>query len=130
VTGKDETPSKPAGRRAHMANERTFLAWVRTAIGIMAFGFVVERFAIFARHFQDYIGSPEPVTSQGFSQPAGITFVAFGMLITAYAFIRYRTNEKELDEGTYKPNVFLTSALTFFVIAAGIFLIVYLLTSF
>jgi len=31
----------------HSANERTFLAWVRTAIGIMAFGFLVEKFDLF-----------------------------------------------------------------------------------
>jgi putative membrane protein len=29
-----------------MANERTFLAWIRTGIGIMAFGFVVEKFGL------------------------------------------------------------------------------------
>ena len=34
-------------RRVHMANERTFLAWIRTCIGIMAFGFVIEKFIIF-----------------------------------------------------------------------------------
>src|SRR5215469_2800993 len=28
----------------HAANERTFLAWVRTAIAVMAFGFLIERF--------------------------------------------------------------------------------------
>ena len=33
----------------HAANERTFLAWVRTAIAIMAFGFVVEKFDLFLR---------------------------------------------------------------------------------
>lgn len=32
-----------------MANERTFLAWIRTSIGIMAFGFVVEKFALFIK---------------------------------------------------------------------------------
>ena len=31
----------------HAANERTFLAWVRTAIAVMAFGFVIERFDLF-----------------------------------------------------------------------------------
>ena len=35
--------------RVHMANERTFLAWIRTSIGIMAFGFVVEKFALFMK---------------------------------------------------------------------------------
>ncbi len=124
-----EVPAKLASRRAHMANERTFLAWVRTAIGIMAFGFVVEKFAFFIRHFQDYFGSGQAIPSQGFSQPAGISLVAFGMLITAFAFFRYRTMEKELDEGTYKPNILLTTTLTFFVIAVGILLIVYLMRS-
>ena len=37
-------------RRVHMANERTFLAWIRTAIGIMAFGFVVEKFSLFLKY--------------------------------------------------------------------------------
>ncbi|HXA70641.1 MAG TPA: DUF202 domain-containing protein, partial [Stellaceae bacterium] len=31
----------------HAANERTFLAWVRTAIAVMAFGFLIERFDLF-----------------------------------------------------------------------------------
>jgi putative membrane protein len=31
----------------HLANERTFLAWIRTGIGIMAFGFVVVKFSVF-----------------------------------------------------------------------------------
>ncbi len=33
----------------HAANERTFLAWVRTAIAVMAFGFVIEKFDLFLR---------------------------------------------------------------------------------
>jgi len=33
--------------REHAANERTFLAWVRTAIAVMAFGFLIERFDLF-----------------------------------------------------------------------------------
>ena len=33
----------------HMANERTFLAWIRTSLGIIAFGFVIERFGLFIR---------------------------------------------------------------------------------
>ena len=43
---EDKKHVKVGNRRVHMANERTFLAWIRTSIGIMAFGFVVERFAL------------------------------------------------------------------------------------
>ena len=42
--GKRRTRVK--NRRVHMANERTFLAWIRTSIGIMAFGFVIEKFVV------------------------------------------------------------------------------------
>ena len=39
-----------------MANERTFLAWIRTSIGIMAFGFVVEKFALFLKQVSYLLG--------------------------------------------------------------------------
>ncbi len=39
-----------------MANERTFLAWIRTSIGIMAFGFVVEKFSFFIKKLSLFVG--------------------------------------------------------------------------
>jgi putative membrane protein len=36
----------------HAANERTYLAWVRTAIAVMAFGFLVEKFDLFVKFAQ------------------------------------------------------------------------------
>ncbi|MEK7197689.1 MAG: DUF202 domain-containing protein, partial [Nitrospirota bacterium] len=53
---RDESNSKVRNRRVHMANERTFLAWIRTSIGIMAFGFVVERFSIFVKQVSYFLG--------------------------------------------------------------------------
>jgi putative membrane protein len=50
-----------------MANERTFLAWIRTSIGIMAFGFVVEKFALFIKQMSLIFGKAtidDPVKSQ------------------------------------------------------------------
>jgi putative membrane protein len=103
-----------------LANERTFLAWVRTALGIIAFGIVVERFA--------FVGSQQFTAPDRFSHLAGISLVALGMLITAFAFIRFRTVEKEIDKGTYKPSLLLSTVLAFFIIAVGIFLIWVLFT--
>jgi len=45
----NRSAQKVRNRRVHMANERTFLAWIRTSIAIMAFGFVVEKFGLFLR---------------------------------------------------------------------------------
>ncbi|MBB5439184.1 uncharacterized membrane protein YidH (DUF202 family) [Pedobacter sp. AK017] len=40
----------------HLANERTFLAWIRTSIGIMGFGFVVVKFSLFVRQIGIALG--------------------------------------------------------------------------
>jgi uncharacterized membrane protein YidH (DUF202 family) len=46
VNEENRSTARVRNRRVHMANERTFLAWIRTSIGMMAFGFVVEKFAL------------------------------------------------------------------------------------
>ena len=57
----------------HAANERTFLAWVRTGIAIMAFGFLVERFDIFLKMAASSLGQkPHAVTGQAFGNIAGL----------------------------------------------------------
>jgi putative membrane protein len=43
----------------HAANERTFLAWVRTAIAVMAFGFLIERFDLFLRYIAPQAAQPQ-----------------------------------------------------------------------
>lgn len=53
---EDKKPERVLNRRVHMANERTFLAWIRTSIGIMAFGFVVEKFALFIKQVSFFLG--------------------------------------------------------------------------
>lgn len=106
-------------RRAHMANERTFLAWVRTAIGIMAFGLVMEEFA--------FGGSPQFIPLLGPSQFTGLILIIFGVMITTLSYVRYSVIERELDKGVYKSNLFLTTALALFVSAVGVFLFIYLI---
>lgn len=116
-------------RRVHMANERTFLAWIRTSIAIMAFGFVVERFAIFIKQASYFLGKETTVPSRGYSTIFGIVLVALGALIGALAFIRYKKVEKQIDEDIYYPSTILDILLTLSVLAIGIFLVIYLLHS-
>jgi putative membrane protein len=47
---------KPAGAADYLANERTFLAWVRTSIALMGFGFVIVKFALFIRQISYVLG--------------------------------------------------------------------------
>ena len=60
----------------HLANERTFLAWVRTSIGIMAFGFVVVKFSLFVKQISLILGKEQIVHTKGYSGMIGIALVA------------------------------------------------------
>ena len=119
--------SKVRNRRVHMANERTFLAWIRTSVGIMAFGFVVERFALFVRQVAYFLGKGAALPSQGYSALLGIFLVGLGATMGVLAFIRYKKIEKQIDDDTYQPSFILDILLTMTVLVVGIFLILYLL---
>jgi len=132
-TIEDRKSVKLLNRRVHMANERTFLAWIRTSIGIMAFGFVVEKFALFIRQMslilgKSAIGNALP-PSHGYSEIVGIFLVGLGTLISLLAFIRYKKVERQIDEDTYRPSSILHILLTMLVLAVGVFLVVYLIFS-
>ena len=53
---QQQTEKKQGGPTDHLANERTFLAWIRTSIAIMAFGFVVVKFALFVKQITLIMG--------------------------------------------------------------------------
>ncbi len=126
-----------------MANERTFLAWIRTSIGIMAFGFVVEKFALFVKQLSYFIvssglsgqqRSPGPLSeaiplSRGYSSVFGIALVGLGTLMGVLAFMRYKIVERQIEEDTYQPSIILNVLLAISIFAVGIFLILYLVHS-
>ena len=135
----DEIPQNPSGRvqnrRVHLANERTFLAWIRTSIAIMAFGFVVEKFALFLRQMSQYLSlyamkeSAHPATvpaSPGYSSVIGVILIGLGALMGLLAFIRYKKIEKQIDEDAYRPSLLLDILLTISIVSVGFFLIIYL----
>jgi putative membrane protein len=125
--------AKVQNRRVHMANERTFLAWIRTSIGIMAFGFVVEKFALFMKQMsivleKSNIENALP-PSHGYSAIVGIFLVGLGTLMVLLAFVRYKKVESQIDEDTFKSSTLLDILLTISVLAVGIFLVIYLIHS-
>ncbi len=130
---ENKTPKKVSDRRVHMANERTFLAWIRTSIGIMAFGFVVEKFALFLKKLSYFFGKPiipESATSpMGYSSIFGIGLVAMGAIMGVLAFIRYKKVEREINEDTYQPSTILDIMVALGILAIGIFLVFYMIHS-
>lgn len=120
------TPGSP---NDFLANERTFLAWIRTSIGIMAFGFVVEKFSLFVKQITMLVGAENIVQPRGNSALIGIILVAAGAVTVVLSYIRYRLTEKRLKEGVYVHSSLLLTIITAFIFLVSILLIAYLAKS-
>jgi inner membrane protein YidH len=89
----------------HAANERTFLAWVRTAIAVMAFGFVIERFDLFLQVIAPQVAlrqiSPH---GQIFANVAGLAFIAIGVAMIVIAGWRFARTAKDIESEDEVPS--------------------------
>src|SRR5471030_2317238 len=82
----------------HSANERTFLAWVRTAIAVMAFGFLVERFDLFLEVASPSLtGRTLWLPGQKFGNDAGLALIILGTAIVVIAAARFLMTAKVID---------------------------------
>lgn len=115
--------------RLYMAAERTFLAWIRTGIGLMAFGFVVARFGVFLKQMMFLNESQAFTNGSGASLGMGIGFIAAGVLVHAVAAVRHRRYVQALNEGRFQQAFGSGFALSLAVAlgAAGIAMAVFLL---
>jgi putative membrane protein len=93
---------EPNGKASeHLANERTFLAWIRTSISIIVFGFVVAKFGITLRQFlrlQNKSGH-----SSMLSLGIGIGFMVMGVFMAVVAMVRYRLTLERLETNQFQP---------------------------
>ncbi len=89
----------------HAANERTYLAWVRTAIAVMAFGFLVEKFDLFlevaTRSLQ---GQAAPIRYEAIGNAAGLLLILLGGAMMAVATVRFRQIAHEIDTAETVPS--------------------------
>ena len=112
--------------REHLANERTFLAWIRTSIALMGFGFVIVKFALFLKQISIMLEDKLVTPSKGFSAVVGVVMVGLGILIAIFAFWQFRRIGKQINEDSYVPSNMLSVFLTLALLIGGILLILYL----
>lgn len=111
--------------RDHLANERTFLAWVRTSVAIVVFGFAIGRFAIALRQLTALQGHPSKTT--GLSVWMGMISILAGVLMVIAGLARYRKTRELLDEGKFQPAGFIVDLVTILTVLFGLALAGYLI---
>ena len=118
-------PTKLGKPADHLANERTFLAWIRTSISIIVFGFVVAKFGITLREFLRMQGNTAGET--GASLAIGVGFIAMGIFMALVSSIRYRTTMNRLNADEFQPAGAIVIVLGAVAALFGIILAVYLI---
>jgi putative membrane protein len=125
---------KPAERpseqdpRVYFAAERTFLAWIRTGLGLMGVGFAVSRFGLFLREFSA-TQHTVTTTSTTHSVVTGVALVALGVVINIVAVINHTTIVRSLAAGTWQPGKTSKPAIVLALVLAalGVAMAAYLL---
>ena len=113
----------------HAANERTFLAWVRTAIAIMAFGFVIEKFDLFLVALAPQAALKQIAPhGQRFANAAGLAFIAIGVVMIVIAGLRFRKTAKDIETEDAVPSAGerFDLALAVLLVLLGLALLLYL----
>jgi putative membrane protein len=113
----------------HAANERTFLAWVRTAIAVMAFGFLVQKFDLFLRIAGETLALRVlPTGGRLIGTVAGLALIVLGAAMMALAAVRFRRTTLDIDAAERRPGpgTRLDIAVVALLLLLGTILFVYL----
>jgi putative membrane protein len=118
--------SKIDKTRDHLANERTFLAWIRTSISMIVFGFVVAKFGITLREFlliQHHVGK------ESASLSIGVGFMFMGIIMALMALVRYQKTMHHIEMGQFKPDNAIIAFLGIVTALFGAILAIYLVVA-
>lgn len=124
---EEQAPNNRISKRVtdHLANERTFLAWIRTGLATITFGFVVERFGLLLRElgFKNAV-SETPVH---ISSIIGVSLTLLGVLIMVFALVNFLHIRRAIDAERFHPPAAFAIILTILACVIGVLLAVYLL---
>src|ERR1700684_1398684 len=126
---KDPTAVIDHGKKSseYLANERTFLAWIRTSIAVISLGFVVAKFGVWLRELAKQLAPQAPVRSTGLSLPIGVTMMALGGALAILAAWHYHLVNRAIERGEVQANRGLIVTVTVAVALLAGMMITYLL---
>lgn len=128
---KSEAVPSQSDPRVYFAAERTFLAWIRTGLALMGFGFVVARFGLFLRELamRNLSSSQASSHTTGSSVWLGTALVIVGVMVNLSAVMTHLREVRQLRTGEWIPGRISRTAVTLALLlsAAGIGLAMYLI---
>lgn len=110
------------------ANERTYLAWIRTAVAIMAFGFLIEKFNLYLSYIRKTIGEDKQFEPSVPAEIVGLGFFLVGVLIIVSATLRFFIYKRSIESdesipyNIKKTNIILSALMVFL----AVYIVVYL----
>lgn len=99
----------------YLANERTFLAWIRTSIAIIGVGFVLARFGVWLREFSVQRHPQTQVHRLGISLLTGVAMMIIGGSLSVLAAWRYHVVNRDIERGKVSADrglvIFVTAVI-------------------
>ena len=109
----------------HLANQRTFLAWIRTGLATITFGFVVERFGLLLRELGVKTGLAELIPVH-YSSFFGVSLTVLGVVMMVVALIEFLQIRSSIDSEQFHPPATFSVILTILASLIGTLLAIYL----
>ena len=115
-------------QREHQANERTFLAWLRTSIALIGFGFAIARFGLFLRELQSAVTGRDTATHSIISsEDLGFTLVLIGIILIPLSAWRYNKVLRQIENSDYQASRFMVFLTAIIVMVLGVLSIPFVL---
>ncbi len=110
----------------HLANQRTFLAWIRTGLATITFGFVVERFGLLLRELGLRNSASTNINTIHYSAIIGISLTLLGVVVMIVALLHFLQIRRAIDRELFHPPVGFAVVLTVLASLIGLLLAIYL----
>ena len=119
----------------YLANQRTFLSWVRTSVALIALGFAIERFSIFLQQFRliadtDTTANAASATANEYSALVGIGMIIVGTSLIVYALKNYLDMNKTIASGKFMLKNAIVYSTSAAIIGLGLIMITFLIAQF